>query len=408
MNRRRAGRRGSGAALALAALAGCTAGTPEATAPTAAASSAITDPAGTASSDPPGTGAGTATSGTPDADLEGELRALLEAPVLPSFAIPTDLLTSAQDRDLASRLKVEPGLYEGIAVLGARCDAAGRARAVDAGASTSPGVGSFEDGPVSITVKADGTGVYDAPGIHVAVLAGGAGVYQDGSRRLSVQRGGAGTFEDGERRLTVRTDGSGSYEDGTVRLWVAPSGEGSYTDARRRVTVGADGVATGDAPPAELAAVGRVVGEGLPLFAPVPTIRRVAATGRACGTVIRLDANVLFAFGESTLRPDARALVERVGRLLAVVGPPAVVVNGHTDAVGPAAANLDLSTRRAQAVRAVLVAQREAGRTVDPGTVTVRGWGEREPLRPETTSSGADVPAARELNRRVEIVLPDR
>jgi OOP family OmpA-OmpF porin len=36
-----------------------------------------------------------------------------------------------------------------------------------------------------------------------------------------------------------------------------------------------------------------------------------------------------------------------------------------------------------------------------------RGLGESQPLAPNETASGADDPAARQLNRRVELVLLD-
>jgi OOP family OmpA-OmpF porin len=341
----------------------------------------------------------------PAADFEHGLREQLRAPAVPSFAIPTDLLSSAQDRDIADRLRLQPGLYEGIAVLGARCDGRGAARSVDAGprGRTEAAGGSYRKGAVSITVKPDGTGIYNASDLHVAVLGGGAGVYEDGDVRLAVQRGGAGTYTDATRRLTVRADGSGSYTSGATRLWIGPDGAGGYSDGTTKASVGAGGAVSGRGESARLAAIARVVRDRLPRFAPVPAIRRVTPTGRACGTVIRLDANVLFDFGSSGLRADSRAMLDRVAALLRVVDPQRVQVNGYTDAVGSATANLDLSRSRAVSVRAALVQ-----RSVPPETLTARGLGEGHPVRRETTRAGADDPAARQLNRRVEIVLPNR
>jgi OmpA-OmpF porin, OOP family len=359
----------------------------------------------------PGPTSGATTSGGPattadqrvDAAYEQALRARLRVPGLPDFAIPTDLLASAQDRDVARRLRLDPGLYQGVAVISARCDGAGGETAADTDGAGSPlrSAGTYKRGKVNITVKADGTGVYNGPGLHVAVLGGGKGVYEGDGKRLTVERDGGGTFEDGGRRLTVRADGSGSYTDGPARLWVGADGAGGYDDGTVRVAVAATGKVTGSGTAGQLAAVGRVVADRLPHFAPVPAIRRVVPRGRACGTVIRLDANVLFDFGSARLRPDANALVERVGRLLAVVRPRSVRVNGYTDGVGAPSANLVLSDQRARAVRDVLVEL--AGRS---GAITARGWGEARPVRRERSPSGADLPAARQLNRRVEIVLP--
>jgi OmpA-OmpF porin, OOP family len=374
------------------AVAGCSGGTP--TGPASAPRSGSAAGSSGATTGPAGQGA--------DAAFEQALRGRLRVPGLPDFAIPTDLLTSAQDRDVARRLRLDPGLYRGIAVVSARCDGRGGQSTADtdSGSASRP-AGTYKRGNVNITVKSDGTGVYNGPGLHVTVLGGGKGVYEGSGQRLTVERDGGGTFADGERRLTVRGDGSGSYTDDVARLWVGPDGAGGYDDGTVRASVGATGRVSGSGTPGQLAAVGRVVTDGLPRFAPAPAIRRVAARGRACGTVIRLDANVLFDFGSARLRPDARSLVERVGRLLAVVRPRSVRVNGYTDGVGSPPANLDLSGQRARAVQAVLA--EIAGR---PGAITARGWGETHPVRRERSPSGADLPAARQLNRRVEIVLP--
>jgi OOP family OmpA-OmpF porin len=182
---------------------------------------------------------------------------------------------------------------------------------------------------------------------------------------------------------------------------VGSDGAGGYSDQNVRLSVSADGAVEGNGSAEQSAVIARLIGEGLPRFPPVPTIRRVKATGPVCGTVIRLDANALFAFGSAELRPDARTLVDRVARLLTVVRPKTVQVNGYTDHIGTTAANLDLSERRATAVRDELV-----GKGVPSGSLTLRGRGESDPIARETTSTGADLPSARQLNRRVEIVLP--
>jgi OOP family OmpA-OmpF porin len=92
-----------------------------------------------------------------------------------------------------------------------------------------------------------------------------------------------------------------------------------------------------------------------------------------------------------------------VAALLRAVKPRRVDVNGYTDGIGSAAANLTLSEGRASSVRQAL-----AARAVPTGTLRAHGLGESHPVRRETTADGADDPAARQLNRRVEIVLPER
>jgi OOP family OmpA-OmpF porin len=74
-----------------------------------------------------------------------------------------------------------------------------------------------------------------------------------------------------------------------------------------------------------------------------------------------------------------------------------VAVAGHTDNVGVAANNRLLSQRRAQAIRAYLIA-----RGVPADRVTAQGYG---PDRPRTTN---DTPEGRAQNRRVEYTIEKR
>jgi len=68
-------------------------------------------------------------------------------------------------------------------------------------------------------------------------------------------------------------------------------------------------------------------------------------------------------------------------------------VTGHADRAGSEAYNMELSLRRANAVRAALVA-----RGVSPDSITVAGRGETEPDVP--TADGVE----EQVNRRVRII----
>jgi OOP family OmpA-OmpF porin len=71
-----------------------------------------------------------------------------------------------------------------------------------------------------------------------------------------------------------------------------------------------------------------------------------------------------------------------------------LVIEGHTDNVGAAAANQALSEKRAAAVRRALV--ETYGVAAD--RLTTKGFGATKPVAPNTTVEG------RQNNRRVELV----
>lgn len=120
----------------------------------------------------------------------------------------------------------------------------------------------------------------------------------------------------------------------------------------------------------------------------------------ASGLVLTLPENVLFDFDEATLRPDAETALAKIQTVLAEYPDAPVQVVGHTDAKGADAYNQTLSERRAQAVEAWI-----AGRGVAASRLSSVGRGETEPVADNETASGADDPAGRQQNRRVEIVL---
>ena len=71
-----------------------------------------------------------------------------------------------------------------------------------------------------------------------------------------------------------------------------------------------------------------------------------------------------------------------------------LMIEGHTDNVGVAAANQSLSERRAASVKQVLV----ASYAVNASRLQTKGYGASEPVAPNTTAEG------RQINRRVELV----
>ncbi|KEO54104.1 OmpA family protein [Thioclava pacifica] len=102
-----------------------------------------------------------------------------------------------------------------------------------------------------------------------------------------------------------------------------------------------------------------------------------------------------FPSGASTLGPGEFASLATLAQFLKANPDMQVMLVGHTDAVGSLAANIALSKKRAQSVRAKLIS--EYG--VDPAQVSAEGAGFLAPRASSLTKEG------REKNRRVEVVL---
>jgi len=128
----------------------------------------------------------------------------------------------------------------------------------------------------------------------------------------------------------------------------------------------------------------------------VPDIEAVEPEVTSSGgdTVVSLNTDVLFRFGESTLAGSAEDAV--VDAVRDVPDGARVAVVGHTDSIGSDSENVSLSKKRAQAVADVIEQERD---DIEP---TVSGKGEKDPVEPNA-KGGKDNPDGREKNRRVEI-----
>jgi outer membrane protein OmpA-like peptidoglycan-associated protein len=103
---------------------------------------------------------------------------------------------------------------------------------------------------------------------------------------------------------------------------------------------------------------------------------------------------VFFVFDKDELTPESIAQFDRIKQELAARPAPEILVIGHTDRVGSRDYNDALSLKRAETVRAALVAAGIDGRQIE-----VAGRGEREPA--VATADEVDEPR----NRRVEITV---
>ncbi len=103
---------------------------------------------------------------------------------------------------------------------------------------------------------------------------------------------------------------------------------------------------------------------------------------------------ILFDTNSDRLKPESAAPIQAVARALTTNPALKLLIEGHTDSAGNAAANLDLSKRRAEAVKSILVSQF----AVDASRLTTNGLGATKPI--DTN----DTPQGRSQNRRVEFV----
>lgn len=112
---------------------------------------------------------------------------------------------------------------------------------------------------------------------------------------------------------------------------------------------------------------------------------------------VRISADVLFDFNKAELTGAARRQVARLApRLRRATGT--IEVSGHSDGLGSAAYNRDLSERRAEAVKAEL----ERVLRGTSAAIQAKGYGETRPVAPNTRG-GKDDPDGRAKNRRVDI-----
>lgn len=108
-----------------------------------------------------------------------------------------------------------------------------------------------------------------------------------------------------------------------------------------------------------------------------------------------VSLEVYFEFGRAKVTRRARLQLSALGRALSSqqLLPYRYLVAGHTDTVGSDAYNLDLSQRRALAVRDYLI----TAFPIDPHRLVAVGFGFRRLKRPETPRAA--------INRRVEVML---
>ena len=125
---------------------------------------------------------------------------------------------------------------------------------------------------------------------------------------------------------------------------------------------------------------------------------QIAETRRtAMGLVMTLDSkSIRFDFDKANIKPEYRDILNRIAGIMMTLKGYTIAVYGYTDDVGSPTYNLQLSQRRAEAVRDFFV------QTGIPTTImSTKGFGKADPRVP------GDSEQARAANRRVEIGIVD-
>jgi outer membrane protein OmpA-like peptidoglycan-associated protein len=126
----------------------------------------------------------------------------------------------------------------------------------------------------------------------------------------------------------------------------------------------------------------RIAAGGLDLYDALEKHGRVATQG------------IYFATDSAVLRPESTATLREIGEMLRTHPTLRLSIDGHTDSDGDDAHNLDLSARRAAAVKRHLVDVFG----IDAGRLETTGLGESKPVADNSTPEG------KQQNRRVELV----
>ncbi len=112
------------------------------------------------------------------------------------------------------------------------------------------------------------------------------------------------------------------------------------------------------------------------------------------GIKITFDSGLLFEVNKSTLSNTSKSNLTNLADILNKYEDTDILLEGHTDASGSDAYNLELSKKRATSVSNFLTTKK-----VVVKRFTVQGYGEAQPIASNETVDG------RQQNRRVEVAI---
>jgi OOP family OmpA-OmpF porin len=137
------------------------------------------------------------------------------------------------------------------------------------------------------------------------------------------------------------------------------------------------------------------------VVAPAPAPVAVVAAPKPVAERVTLDADTLFDFDKSTLRPAGQEALDIFVAGLKDISPELISAVGHTDRFGTDSYNQHLSDQRAASVKAYLISK-----GVDANRVATEGKGESQPVTKSGDCQGAKstaVVACLQPDRRVDV-----
>lgn len=119
------------------------------------------------------------------------------------------------------------------------------------------------------------------------------------------------------------------------------------------------------------------------------------------GIRINVPETILFDFDKYNVRAQAKPTLAKINLLLRHYKNAQIFINGHTDNHGEDSYNLDLSQKRAAAVKYYFINVFKVQNT----RMQTKGYGKNKPIYPNNNLDGSDNPLGREKNRRVELII---
>lgn len=121
--------------------------------------------------------------------------------------------------------------------------------------------------------------------------------------------------------------------------------------------------------------------------------KKIELTALETGNSITLR-NILFETAKADLKSDSFESLNKLADMMSNNKEIKILISGHTDNVGNAAYNLELSAKRVKSVAAYL-----QSKGIDSSRLKSQGFGSTKPIADNKTEEG------KQMNRRVEVTI---